>query len=230
MKKISLEQDTEEWLIFKRPRIGGSGAKSTAVPLTRKNSDGDYDPAGMWDLIANKLTTPADMSEKPMDRGHRLETYAIEELKTIVGKEFETKPGVWQSEEDGDLILSSDGCEPAEIVTYDAEVKSFTNAGKHFKLLYKYLNHNSRGFDLLQIDYSSDYRYQILHGFVVNPDLQIRYFVSYYPEALYPEHRLVVIPVCRDEVEDEIEELKQNEIATLKKVRSIVSSLVGDNF
>lgn len=230
MHQVKIDQDTPEWLEFKRPRLGGSGVKSTAVPLERKNMDGDYTPSGVWDLVANKLTDPKEVVESPTDRGHRLETDAIVELETIVGDKFDAKPYIWQSDEDGDLVLSSDGCEPGEKVTYDAEVKSFSLPGKHFKLLYDMQHYQGRGFDKLKIDYRTDYRYQILHGFIVNPDLQVRYFVSYYPEARYAEHRLVIIPVHRDEVKEEIDELKEQELSTLTRVRSIVNELVGDNF
>jgi len=230
MKFVEIEQDTPEWLEYKRTRIGGSGAKSVAVPLTRAGFGGDYSPAGKWDLIAAKLSKPKEFDELPTDRGHRLEREAVEELETIVGKKFDAKPVIWVSEEDDDLMLSSDGAEPGEKVTYDCEIKSFSYAGKHFKLLYTMMHYNGRGFDKLQLDYKSDYRYQILHGFIVNPDLQVRYFVSYYPEALYAEHRIVVIPVFREEVEEEIAELKQYEIETLTSVREIVGELVGDNF
>lgn len=230
MKKVQIEQDTQEWIDYKRTRIGGSGAKSIAVPLSRAGFGGDKTPSGFWDLVAEMLSKPKEISESPTDRGHRLETEAVEELATIVGLEFEAKPALWVSDEDDQLMQSSDGCEPADIVTYDCEIKSFTYPGKHFKLLYQMRDYKGRGFDKLQLDYKSDYRDQIIHGFIVNPDLKVRYFVSYYPEALYAEHRFVIIPIFREEVEEEISNLKDYETKTLTRARTIVNELIGDNF
>ena len=226
MKRIEIEQDTSEWLDFKRTKIGGSGAKNTAVPL---KTGKDRTPAGFWDLVANKLTTPLDGSEAPTDRGHRLEVEVAEELKELLGVEFESKPTVWVSEQDEDLILSSDACEPVEVPTYDAEIKAFSKLGKHFKLLYQ-LNEGDDGIDLLNMGYGSDFRTQILHGFVVNPKLKTRYFASYCPEAIYQKHKLAIVKIDREDYEDEIQELMSQELSTLENVRDIVSELTGDDF
>lgn len=228
MKRVQLEQDSPEWLNFKRSRIGGSGAKNIAVPRARGT---DRTPAGFWDLVAGMLTKPKELlDEDPRDRGHRLETDCIEELETIIGKKFESKPTPWVSDEDDGLMLSSDACEPVEVPTYDAEIKSFSNWGKHFKLLHTLKDYKGRGFDLLDLGYSSDFRHQIVHGFVVNPKLKVRYFVSFCPEAIYDEHRLVIVPVFREEVAEEIGDLEEYELKALARARSIVSELVGDNF
>lgn len=114
----------------------------------------------------------------------------------MIGKDFESKPTVWVSEKDEDLILSSDACEPVEIPTYDAEIKAFSKLGKHFKLLYQ-LHEGEDGIDLLNMGYGSDFKTQMLHGFAVNPKLETRYFVSYCPEAIYKRHRLAVVKVER---------------------------------
>ena len=227
MKVIKdLTEDLGAWLEFKRPRIGGSNAKATAIPLKFGT---DRTPSGFWDIVGAQLTDPIEGSETPMQRGHTLEAEALEELKTIVGLEFDGKPGVWVSDDDDLLMLSSDGCEPGDKVTYDTEIKSLSH-GKHFKLLYKARDYTGRPFDLVPSDAKNDYRAQVLHGFIVNKDLQTRYFVSFCPEARYQEHRIVVLPIERDEVEEEIGDLEAYEIGTLKKVRSIVAELIGNNF
>lgn len=227
MKRIDLEQDTPEWLEYKRSRIGGSGAKNIAVPLTRGV---DRTPTGFWDLVAGMLTKPKEFDEDPRDRGHRLETECIEELETIIGKKLDSKPTPWVSDEDDGLMLSSDACEPVEVPTYDVEIKSFSTWGKHFKLLYTSRDYKGRLYDLLDLGYGSDFRYQIVHGFVVNPELNVRYFASYCPEAIYQEHKLVVLPIFRDDVIEEIGDLREYELNSLARARSIVSELVGDNF
>lgn len=228
MKRVELEQDSQAWLDFKRSRIGGSGAKDIAVPLAR---GADRTPAGFWDLIAGMLTRPAEINgEDPRDRGHRLETDCIEELETIVGQKFNSKPTPWVSDEDDALMLSSDACEPVEVPTYDAEIKSFSKWGKHFKLIYKLRSYTGRNYDLLDFGHGSDFRHQIVHGFVVNPKLEVRYFVSYCPEAIYQEHRIVVLPIYREELDEEIGELREYEIKALIDARRIVGELVGDNF
>lgn len=221
-----LTDDLPKWLEFKRPRIGGSNAKAAAVPL---KYGADTTPAGFWDIVGALLTKPIEGDETPMQRGHTLEADALEELKTIVGLEFDGKPGVWVSDEDDLLMLSSDGCEPGDKITYDAEIKSL-QAGKHFKLLYKARDYKDRYFGLVPSDAKNDYRYQIIHGFIVNKELKVRYFVSYCPEAIYPEHRIAVLPIFREEVLEEIGDLEDYEKQTLKRARAIVDELVGSNF
>ena len=227
MKVIKgLTDDLRAWLEFKRPRIGGSNAKASSVPL---KYGADKTPSGMWNIVGALLTEPVESEESVMQRGHTLEAAALEELKSILGLEFDGKPGVWVSDEDDLLMLSSDGCEPGEKITYDAEIKSL-QAGKHFKLLYNGREMIDRYYDLVPADAKNDYRHQILHGFIVNKELKTRYFVSYCPEAIYPEHRLVILPIKREEVEEEIADLEEYETKTLKRVRSIVEELVGNNF
>lgn len=171
MKVIKdLTEDLGAWLEFKRPRIGGSNAKATAIPLKFGT---DRRPTGFWDIVAAQLTNPIEGGETPMQRGHTLEAEALEELRSIVGLEFDGKPGVWVSDEDDLLMLSSDGCEPGDKIIYDTEIKSLSH-GKHFKLLYKARDYDGRPFDLVPADAKNDYRYQVLHGFVVNKDLQTR--------------------------------------------------------
>jgi len=228
MKRIDLAQDSQEWLDYKRTRIGGSGAKSI-LPLTQ---GADRTPSGFWDLVASRLTSPMEQDEDPRDRGHRLETDCIAELETIIGKKLDSKPTPWVSDEDDGLMLSSDACEPVEVPTYDAEIKSFSSWGKHFKLIHQLNHQDIQGdpLELLNMGYGSDFRYQILHGFVVNPELRTRYFVSYCPEANYDQHKLAIIPFERADYLDRIAELKTIELDTLKRVRAVVSEMIGDDF
>jgi len=153
-----LTEDLGKWLEFKRTRIGGSNAKASSVPLKYGE---DKTPSGFWDIVGAMLTRPVEGDETPMQRGHTLEADALTELSTIVGLKFDGKPGVWVSDEDDLIMLSSDGCEPGDKITYDAEIKSL-QAGKHFKLLYKAKHHEGNYFDLIPSDAKNDYRHQVL--------------------------------------------------------------------
>ncbi len=225
MEVIDLDQDGVDWLNERRKSVGGSDSKGF-LPTTRKNSDGDYLSAGFWQYIGQQLTSPRDLGEAAMDRGHRLEEEAVKELETVVGLPFELKPGMWRN---GNYHISSDGAEPVAEPTYDCEVKCLKE-GKHFKYLYKARNWDGAQLDLIPDEYGAYYKEQALHGFVVNKKLRTRYFVLYEPNAKYAEHKIVVIVINRNEIVKDIElyESKLNE--SMQKAQAIISELIADNF
>lgn len=225
MQIIKVEQNTPEWEAERRGRVGGSDTKGILPP-----SRGNGDAAGFWHKIGERLTlTREDLDERPMDRGHRLEDEAIAELETIVGLKFNTNAGIWRSDENDMVQLSPDAAEDSDKPTYAAEIKSLS-AGKHFKTLHAQKFSALDGIDLVPDDYSTCYREQALEYFVVNPDLEVLFFALYLPEAIYAEHRIVVITVNREDVADEVEAQSQTVQEQTEKMKKIVNQLVGDNF
>lgn len=229
MQIIDTEQDSQEWLIERRKSIGGSDAHGI-LPPTRGAGAAEGRSATFWEKVAMQLTKPReDMQENPMDRGHRLEEEAIIELSTIVGLKFDLKPGMWRSDENNLLHISGDGAEPGDNPTYDAEVKALKE-GKHFKYLYKRKNWNGRELDLVPDEVGSYYKEQVLHAFVVNKNLKTRYFMLYEPNAIYPEHKTVLMVINREEILDDIAEYEEIINKVTSDIRRVVGELIGDNF
>lgn len=225
MKIIEVEQDTPEWEAERRGRVGGSDSRGI-MPPTR----GTGDPSGFWDIIGERLTAKReDTEEKPMDRGHRLEDDGIAELETIVGLKFRTKHGIWRSDDEEMLQLSPDADEDSDEPTYAGELKSL-KAGKHFRVLYAQKFSGLTGIDLVPNEYGSYYREQCIEYFVVNQKLEILFFAMYLPEAIYPEHRMIVITIPRESIEDEIAEQAETMKKQTARIRRIVEQLAGDNF
>ena len=230
MKKVDIEQDTSEWLEERRKSIGGSDAHSI-LPPTRGAGAADGRTATFWEKVAAQLTKQKDAAfqdERDMDRGHRLEAEAINELSTIVGLPFDTKPGIWKSD-DYLVHISVDGAEPTDIPTYDAEVKAL-KAGKHFKYLYKSLKWKSSQLDLVPNEYGAYYREQVLHAFAVNPLLETRFFMLYEPNAIYEEHKVVLIVIRRKDIQEELTDYSEvlNKVTT--DIRNVVAELAGNQF
>lgn len=225
MKIIKIEQNTPEWEAERRGRIGGSDTKGILPP-----SRGTSDAAGFWHKIGERLTSAReDMSESAMDRGHRLENDAITELETIVGLPFNRDAGIWRSEENDMVQLSPDAAEDSDKPTYAAEIKSLS-AGKHFKTLYAKQFSALDGIDLVPNEYGSYYREQALEYFVVNPDLDVLFFALYLPEAIKPEHRMVVITIDRESVADEVASQAQTVNEQSMRMKQIINQLIGDDF
>lgn len=228
MQIIRVEQDTEEWQEERRPSIGGSDAKSV-LPLRYKNSDGDYRSAGFWDFIGRQMTKPSGIIETPMDRGHRLEEEAMLELASLTGLEFDLKPGLWRSDEENRIHISSDGAEPGDKPTYDAEIKCLGD-GKHFKYVYKSRNWHGSQLDLVPNEKGSFYREQVLHAFYVNPDLKTRYFMLYNPNVIHQEHKAVLMVINRDEIQEELDGYIDSISQILNDSQRIIEELTSDVF
>lgn len=223
MKRIDLDQDTPEWLAERRKSVGGSDAHGFLPPSRGREEHS----AGWWDYVARQLTKPAD-AEDPRDRGHRLEEEAVLELASITGLEFDLKPGLWRSD-DGTLHISSDGAEPVDEPTYDAEIKCL-NAGKHFKYLDKRRNWRGDELNLVPNEMGAYYKDQVLHAFLVNPKLKTRYFFMYNPDAIYQEHRGVLIVINRDEIGEDLTEYAARISNEVSAANAKIDELIGDNF
>lgn len=227
MQILDIEQDSPEWLNERRRSIGGSDAHGI-LPPSRGPGAADGRSAGFWQMVGMQLTTPREL-EDPRDRGHRLEEEAIIELSTIVGLKFNLKPGLWRSDTNSMLHISVDGAEPGDNPTYDAEVKALKE-GKHFKYLFKRKNWKGSELDLVPDEYGAQYREQVLQAFAVNPNLQTRYFMLYEPNAIYTEHKTVLMVIQRADIAEELAEYEETITKVTNDIKSVVAELIGNNF
>lgn len=220
MKVLRIEPNSEEWLEFRLGKLSGSKAKGS-MPLTRGT---DRTPKGFWELVAEKVCIRAD-GESAMNRGHRLEDEALESFANKYGKSVNKDPGVWVHNDHSDLMVSPDGSEDTDKPTWGAEVKCL-NSADHLKHVYNDIQAQKSD------DYSAiaqvpkDYKYQVLHYFVINEHLQTVYVILYDDRVALDDYVMHVIEVRRDDIEGDIQLAYDTHVATLNKVDRTVKELM----
>ena len=68
-----------------------------------------------------------------------------------------------------------------------------------------------------------EYYHQLIQGFVVNSNLQKRYFIAYNPDI--PSYPMHIIEVLRKDLESEIEEAYQAQLETLDSVDQLLKNI-----
>lgn len=227
---ISESKDREAWLEWRMGKIMGSKAGGV-YPLSR---GADRNPAGLWEIIAEKLAIAPD-GEPDMARGHRLEPEAIARFTKETGLTVVTgeDAGVWQDEETEELALSPDASEPGNNPTYAVEVKCL-GSKSHIRYVLTWL---LRGVDkFFQIfglpkpsrilDYiPKEYHEQVTHYFVVNPNLKTLYFVYYDDRMALDNLVYCCIPIGRADVPEQHQ--RETLISQLGKVNALIELLRG---
>lgn len=204
MQVLKVEQNTEEWLEARKGKITGSklgDILSKRETKTRK--------VGFYQLIADKLAITEEGDELAMDRGHRLEDEALELFSQETGSKLE-KGLFCVSDENPNMAVSPDALiKNKGKYTGAVEVKCL-KAALHLQAYF-------------EKKIPSDYDFQVLQYFIVNPDLECLFFVFYDPRiAAKPMH---YIPVFREDVEVEVEKYKEQELETLALVDKLVEEL-----
>ncbi len=187
MKIIKYETE-EAWLEARLGKISGTKAGS----LVLKSGKGKK--IGYYEILAERVAIPRD-EENVMDRGKRLEDFAIERFEKETGKKVDNDLQIWVSDLDPSIIVSPDGTiGPKEAV----ECKCLSSA-RHCEAF-------------LTGQIPSDYYEQKLQYFVVNDELETLFFVFYDPTM--PKD-FFYFTVHRADVQKEVEELKALEQAVL---------------
>ena len=224
--KISQSKDREAWLEFRRAKIMGSNSKSV-LPLTRGV---DRTPAGFWSLLAEKISVARD-GEKEMERGHRLENEGLAKTAEKYGIKFDLDPGVWISDEHGDLGISPDAAEPGDTPTYAGENKSLDSA-KHIKFIYKDMQarklENYNPINSIPNEVGAYYKDQVIEYFLVNEHLKTLYFTLYDDRIAYEHLEHYVIVVNRSDVDELVEKNREAHLDTLENVEKIIKQLTGE--
>lgn len=141
----------------RKTKITGSRLKDIVVKR------GTGQKIGYYELIAERLALPPD-GQNPMERGHELETEAIERFEKETGKKVDTSLLIWTREDNESIAVSPDGVIGE---TEAVEVKCLASA-RHIEAL-------------LTDEIPSEYEFQVLQYFIVNDKLETLYFVFYDP-------------------------------------------------
>lgn len=203
MKVLDIDQNSDEWLEWRKGKITGSKLKDI---VTKRGSGRKI---GFYELIADRLAlTPDD--ESAMQRGHDLEEEAVQKFTEATGIEVETDCGVWVSDEDENIAISPDAAGKVDDKYRIAVEAKCLSSARHLQAVVE----NTIPYDHLE---------QRIQYFIVNEDLETLYFVFYDPRVI--SKPLHIIPVHRKDVEGDIEFYKQYEKTTLREIDRIVSEL-----
>ena len=116
MKIIDIDQNTPEWIEFKKGKVGGSGLKD--IVTERGNSV----KIGVYRLLADRVATDEDIDDWRA-RGHMLEVEAIDLFVDASGIDLTNKKQVWQSTENPSMIVSPDAYDSKKKPKVAVEVK-----------------------------------------------------------------------------------------------------------
>lgn len=222
MRRLAIEQNTEEWFDFRRYKLGGSKIKGVR-PLSRGKYKGlSEGAAGFWKLIAERLSLPKD-GEDERARGHRLETRALELTNQKFGLSLE-KGAIWQSETDERLYISPDG-EDLSNITIAQETKAF-DPDKHLRIIWEDIQAKKlfgyRPFDSIP-DENQD---QTLHYFSINQDLKKLYWALTSDMVAYEEMEHYCLVIERETIEAELTKHKEIEKLAIERTEFVVRELV----
>lgn len=201
MKRLSLIQNTEEWLEWRRGKITGSRLNDIIVKR------GTGRKLGFYEVLAERLSIVTDSdNEDAMERGHELEERALDAFAETTGKQVIKDCGVWVSDENEHVAISPDG----EISETEAvEVKCLSSA-RHLQAYF-------------EKEIPSEYEAQAMQYFIVNEKLEQLYFVFFDPRI--PAKPMHYITIDRSEWTDTIETYKAYEQEALQDIAQKVAEL-----
>ena len=174
-----------------------------------------------YEMLAERVArplTPNDYADQlngepfsMMARGHILEPVIAENFAKAYNKKLDEDSVVWVSDDDPNSFISPDRTitDKDGKVREALEIKALSSA------------------NVLEIwktnEIPAEYRPQIVKYFIINEDLETLYWVV--GTDLIPGLELQVFPVKREEVEDEIREMKAFEKLILKMAEDDVKKL-----
>lgn len=207
--KIDKFNDKSEWLAARTGRITGNRLKSIIV------KKGNGKKKGYYELIAERLAvTEEDFdgyipNETPMERGTRLESYAIDRFMHETGKKVSTELVIWSREDNDNIACSPDGTVEGEKAACEAKC---LNSASHIEAF-------------LTQEIPDEYKEQAVQYFIVNQELKKLYFIFYDPRIVVKD--FFFITINREDVEAEIDSYLSYQIIILQEVEEIVKNMTS---
>lgn len=202
--KINKYETEQDWLAARRGKVTGSTLKDV-VTLR-----GDGKKIGYYQLLADKLCIAPD-GENVLERGHRLETEAIEKFTEYTGKEVNTDLVIWTRDDNENIALSPDGyIEEGGKIVEAVEVKCLASA-RHIEA--KVTN-----------SIPKEYEFQVLQYFIVNDELEQLHFVMYDPRFIESLQTLI-FTIDRADKKDEIETYLDYQRGMLEEIEELANKL-----
>ena len=216
MKILDLDQNSEEWLEFRKGKSGGSAfGKMYKVNGNTNHQLKDQFFTMLAERVARPMTPNDYLDRVPQGgpfswavRGHILEPDAAKAFAVRYNKVL-SDGKVWADENDYSSYVSPDRV----IVSPDGKIREAVeieclSSEKVLKIWWDKKNQRSGDSDFWIIP-TNEYRAQALKYFMINEDLEKLYWVIY--TDLIPQLELQVLEIGRQEVIDLIEDAKQVE-------------------
>lgn len=208
MKIIPFES-REQWMQARQGKITGTRLGDIVVKR------GTTKKLGFYEVIAERLMVDESdfegyvPNETPMDRGTRLQKYAIDQFRKLTGKDVDESLVMWVREDNEGIAVSPDGLVKGENAAVETKCLSAAN---HIKA---YITNAV----------PDDYKFQILQYFIVNDALEKVYMCFYDPRI--PAKQFFYITITRAEMQAEIEQYLAYELQELKEIDEWVLKLSG---
>jgi predicted phage-related endonuclease len=148
-------------------------------------------------------------NETPMDRGTRLQKYAIDRFTKETGKKIDETLLMWISEENESIAISPDGTVIGEKSAIETKCLS---SARHIEA---YLTNSI----------PDDYEYQKLQYFITNGELETLYFAFYDPRL--PAKDFFYFEIKRSDIQEDIDYYLDYQKKVLKDVDEVVAQLTG---
>ena len=206
--KITPFESREQWLFARQGKITGTRLQSIVVKR------GTGEKKGFYELIAERLAVTEEEfegfipNETPMDRGTRLQKYALARLETALGQKIDDKLVLWSREDNESISISPDGVINEEAAV---EIKCLSSASHIEAWITKAV--------------PDEYEFQKLQYFIVNEKLQKLYFCFYDPRI--PCKDFFYFEVNRADVQEQIDIYLTYQLDKLAKIDEIVAELTG---
>ena len=217
-----LEQGDPQWLSFREGKITGTKlGKMFAKSRKQEELFNTEKPMQMlYEIIAERLATTLTEAEEDfsstMERGLRLEVEATELAVKQLGLRNVAIDGVWIDDKNNNYLCSPDAYEDVDKPSWAMEVKCLSSAN-HVKAI-------------IENEWPSEYKYQVLNYFLVNPNLQTLYFVMYDRRFINEALRLKIFTIKRGTLASEIERMRVVRESALATIESMVEQLSYINY
>lgn len=206
MKSTTFE-NRDQWMLARQGKITGTRLKDIIVKR------GTGEKKGYYELIAERLSVTEEEfegfvpNETPMNRGTRLQTKALEKLKTALGKPIKDELVLWSREDNESIAVSPDGVIEDESAA--VETKCLSSAS-HIEAW-------------LTQSVPEEFEFQKLQYFIVNENLKKLYFCFYDPRI--PCKDFFYFVITREEVQAKVDEYLVYQKKKLAEIDEIVAKL-----
>lgn len=195
MEIYPVQQGSQEWLELKRGRVTGTRLKE----VMGKKAD-----SLMYEMIAEKYEPVEDYQSSEMSNGVLWEPWAIDKYQEVTGQIVKEVGFITKGE---DIGLSPDGL--------IGEKKAIEVKSPSLKKHIEYIVSNKL---------PAEYKWQVVHYFLVIDELESLDFVSYNPK--FPLKELHIVTVTKADLADEILQAAEKLQAFLKKYNQTLANLL----
>lgn len=230
MKIIELDQNSEEWLEYRKGKSGGSAFGKLYKVNGRTNENlKDQFFVMLAERVARPMTPNDYLDRMPEGvtfswavRGHILEPEAAKAFELKTGKILD-EGKVWASDYDPSSYVSPDRVikSPDGKIREAVEIKCLSSE-KVLKIWWERRQMKEGQSDFIVLP-SNEYQAQVIKYFMVNDDLETLYWAVY--TDLIPKLELQILKIKRTDIEALVEDAKGVEmmyLATLDRAEKIL--------